>query len=308
MSLRSVREVEVRRPRLANRHRGAGVTNGTALRDSRHASLQGRGVVVTGGASGIGRAIALGFAAAGARVTILDCEAIAGAKTLAELRRHDPSAQFLRIDLRRERELLAVARKLFRGKNGPTIVINNAATTGPVVPFTKNKRSDLDNIFRTNVFGPYLFSQCAARSMIARGCEGAIVNIHAIQSAFPVPGHTAYVASKGAMDGLTLAMAVDLAPHGIRVNGVQVGCVMTDSFHKAMADRLTALGRTAPAGKAMDKLLDERAATLIGRMGRPEEIARVVLFLAAAESSFLTGSIIRADGGRTISRKTETLL
>jgi NAD(P)-dependent dehydrogenase (short-subunit alcohol dehydrogenase family) len=83
---------------------------------------------------------------------------------------------------------------------------------------------------------------------------------------------------------------------------------MTDSFHRSMADRFIAHGRAAPTGKAMDRLLDRRAATLVGRMGRPEEIARVVLFLAADESSFLTGSIIRADGGRTISRKTETLL
>lgn len=308
MSLRSERAVEVRRPGPASRHGGAAATNGTVSQDALHASLEDRSVVVTGGASGIGRAIALAFAEAGAQVTILDYEAKTGAKTLAELRRHDASARFLRVDLRREPELLLAARKLFSGKNSPTIVVNNAATTGPVVPFTKTKRSDLDDIFRTNVFGPYLFSQIAARAMIAAGRQGAIVNIHAIQSDFPVPGHTAYVASKGAMDGLTLAMAVDLAPHGIRVNGVQVGCVMTDSFHRAMADRLTAQGRNAPSGKAMDKLLDERAATLIGRMGRPAEIARVVLFLAAGESSFLTGSIIRADGGRTISRKTETLI
>jgi NAD(P)-dependent dehydrogenase (short-subunit alcohol dehydrogenase family) len=281
----------------------------TAARGPRstHGGVSGRGVVVTGGASGIGRAIALAFAAAGARVTILDREAKNGARTLVELQRYDVSARFVRVNLQREREILAAAREIFRGGNGPSIVVNNAATTGPIVSFTKTKRADLDRVFRTNVFGPYIFSQIAARHMIASGRPGAIVNIHAIQTVLPIPGHTAYIASKGALDGLTLAMAVDLAPHGIRVNGVQVGSVMTESFHDAMAKRLALQGRAAPSGKAMDRLLDARAATLLGRMGRPEEIARLVLFLAGDESSFITGSIIRADGGRSISRKTETL-
>jgi glucose 1-dehydrogenase len=272
------------------------------------AGMKGRSVVVTGGASGIGRAIALTFGAAGAHVTILDADRKNGSKTLRELKQHDETARFVCVDLRRESQVIAAARALFRGKNSPDIIINNAATTGPVLPFTRIKRADLDAVFRTNVFGPYLFSQAAARHLIAAGRSGSIINIHAIQTALPVPGHTAYIASKGAIDGLTLAMAVDLAPHGIRVNGIEVGCVTTESFHRAMAERMTARGRVPPSGKAMDKLLDTATATLLGRMGRPEEIARIALFLAGNDASFLTGSIIRADGGRSISRKTEPLL
>jgi NAD(P)-dependent dehydrogenase (short-subunit alcohol dehydrogenase family) len=115
------------------------------------------------------------------------------------------------------------------------------------------------------------------------------------------------VVSKGGMEALTLAMAVDLAPHGIRVNGIRVGPVITDRYYELMPERLKREVASAPRDEAI-AVLDRQAATLVGRMGRPSDIAPVALFLASEESGFLTGSIVNADGGRMISRKVEPLL
>lgn len=269
--------------------------------------MQGRGVLITGAASGIGRALALAFAREGARVSMLDRDEKNGQATLKAVREVNPAAKFICGDLRRDTDVRTLAATVFSGAGGADILINNAADMGRIVPFVDLKRADYERVFRSNVAGPFLLSQLAARSMIAAGRKGTIINVHAIQTSLPVPGYSAYVTSKGAIDAMTLALAVDLAAHGIRVNGVEVGCVSTESFQFAMRERLKGNGANLD-GAELERLLDRRAATLLGRMGRPDEIAKVALFLASDESSFLTGSVIRADGGRAISRKTEPLL
>ena len=269
--------------------------------------LQGRNVLITGAASGIGRGLALAFAREGARVTMLDRDEKNCRETLRAVREVSPIVRFICSDLRHDADVRAAAAEVFSGAGGADILINNAADMGRILPFVDLKRSEYERVFRSNVSGPFLLSQLAARSMIAHGRKGTIINVHTIQTSIPVPGYSAYITSKGAVDAMTLALAVDLAPHGIRVNGVEVGSVSTESFQLAMRERLKGNG-ALPEGAELEQLLDRRAATLVGRMGRPEEIAKVALFLASEESSFLTGSIIRADGGRAISRKTEPLL
>ena len=284
-----------------------GATSSQARLGKGPADLQGRGVLITGAATGIGRGFALAFAKAGARVTILDCDAKNGRTTLAELRQFDPRARFICADLRRDADIRTAATAVFGGTRGADILVNNAACMGRTRPFLDVSRVEYEAILRSNVSGPFLLSQLAARAMVAADRKGTIINVHAIQTSLPLPGYSAYVTSKGAVDAMTLALAVDLAPHGIRVNGVEVGCVATESVQQALREKLNAKGPLT--GEAdLDRLLDHRAATLLGRMGRPEEIARVVMFLASDESSFLTGSIIRADGGRSISRKADPLL
>jgi glucose 1-dehydrogenase len=209
----------------------------------------------------------------------------------------------VRVDLRDAAAVAAVGR-LFHGRSGADILINNAATIGRVAPFHKLKWKECDSVLRANLAGPFLLSQRAAAGMIDAGRVGCMVNILTIQTALPVPGYSAYVASKGGLDALTLAMAVDLAPHGIRVNGVRVGSVLTENYIAALPP---ALKREVESGAGVSAL-HQRAATLLGRMGLPVEIARVVLFLASEQASYLTGCILRADGGRAISRKTEPLL
>jgi NAD(P)-dependent dehydrogenase (short-subunit alcohol dehydrogenase family) len=268
------------------------------------ARYRGRAVVVTGGAAGIGRAIALGFALAGARVTILDRDRKAGAQTLKLLRKFSPQSQFLATDLCEPADVERAA-KVFQGPAGADILVNNAAMLGRLAPMHETDPAAWGRVTQANLLAPARLSQLLARSLIARRRKGTIINVLTIQTVLPVPNYSPYIASKGGLDALTLSMAVDLAPFGIRVNGIRVGCVLTETFLDVLP---AALQRQVAAGADATDLLDARAATLLNRMGRPAEIAKVALFLASDSADFLTGSIIRADGGRAISRKVEPLL
>lgn len=266
--------------------------------------FRGRGVVVTGGASGIGRAIALGFVLAGARVTILDLDRKKGAQTLKLLRKFAPQSRFVPADLCKPADVERAA-KVFTGPAGADILINNAAMLGRLAPVHELEASTWGRVAQANLLAPARLSQLLARSLIARGRKGTIINVLTIQTMLPVPNYSAYIASKGGLDALTLSMAVDLAPFGIRVNGIRVGCILTENYLNVLPP---ALKRQVDAGVDATRLLDQRTATLLNRMGRPAEIAKVALFLASDGADFLTGSIIRADGGRAISRKVEPLL
>lgn len=266
--------------------------------------FRGRGVVVTGGASGIGRAIALGFALAGARVTILDVDRKQGAQTLKLLRKFAPQSRFVPADLCKPADVER-AGKVFKGSAGADILINNAAMLGRLAPVHELEASAWGRVAQANLLAPARLSQLLARNLIAHGRKGTIINVLTIQTVLPVPHYSPYIASKGGLDALTLSMAVDLAPFSIRVNGIRVGCILTENYLNVLPP---ALKRQVDAGVDATRLLDQRAATLLNRMGRPAEIAKVALFLASDGADFLTGSIIRADGGRAISRKVEPLL
>lgn len=268
------------------------------------ARFRGRGVVVTGGASGIGRAIALGFALAGARVTILDRDRKGGAQALKLLRKFSAQSRFILTDLCKPADVER-AGKAFEGPAGADILINNAAMLGRLAPMHEIEPAAWGQVAQANLLAPARLSQLLARNLIARRRKGTIINLLTIQTVLPVPNYSAYIASKGGLDALTLSMAVDLAPFGIRVNGIRVGCVLTETFLDVLPP---ALKRQVAEGADATRLLDARAATLLNRMGRPAEIAKVALFLASDGADFLTGSIIRADGGRAISRKVEPLL
>lgn len=268
------------------------------------ADFAGRGVVVTGGAAGIGRAIAVAFALAGARVIVFDVNVEKGEELQTLLRKLSPQSQFLRTDLS-DPAAVKRAEDVFRGPDAIDILINNAATTGRLGPFPQAEQSDWESVFRVNLMAPFQLSHAFAKGLIANQKKGAIVNVHTIQTLVPVPNYTAYVTSKGGMDAMTLAMAVDLAPYGIRVNGVRVGSVLTENYLTVLPP---ALKQKVDQGMDATELLDARAATLLNRMGRPADIAKVVLFLASDAADFVTGTIVKADGGRSISRKVEPLL
>lgn len=175
------------------------------------------------------------------------------------------------------------------------ILINCAATLGNLKPLLETTAADWEEVLRTNVIGTFLLTQAAVRRMLAQGSGGAIVNILAIQAYSPLPNYAPYSASKGALTSFTRSLAVELADKGIRVNGIAVGSIYTQSSQEA-------LGMAAP-GEA-----DRLAATLVGRMGTPDDIARVACFLASEDAGYLAGAIIPADGGRMISRKPDPFL
>lgn len=247
-------------------------------------------VLVTGGASGIGRAIATKFAGLGANVAIVDVDEAKGNTTLRSIKEISDRVRFLPADVGDTDVLPSVVDRVVEAFGSLDVLINNAATKGSVAPLLDFPLPEFVSVLGVNLIGPFRLAQLAAKQMVQQETKGTIINVLTIQTRSPLPGHSAYVASKGGLEALTLSMAVDLADQGIRVNGIQVGYVLSDSFRELLGEE------------------HYEVPTLLGRMGTPEEIAEVAAFLASEKASFLTGSVVRADGGRMISRKKEPLL
>ena len=260
-------------------------------------SLSGRRAVVTGGAQGLGRAIATRLAEAGADLLIVDLKeepARAAAAELAE--RFGITAIGTRADVSNTASVVAAADLAVAELGGLDIWVNNAGLF-PNAPVLDMPDEMWDRVFAVNARGVFLGSREAARRMSSDGSGGVIVNIIStagFQVAFP--GMAAYVSSKHAALGLTKALAVDLAPLGVRVLGVAPSFVPTEgniAAGKAAAEQMAAAGIDMPP-------LDVMTQSRIGRLGTPDDIARVVLFAASDLSLIMTGSTLLADAGETL--------
>jgi len=260
-------------------------------------SLAGRRAVVTGGAQGLGKAIAARLAEAGADLLIVDLNeepARAAAAELAE--KYGVTAIGTRADVSDTATVTAAADLAVTELGGLDIWVNNAGLF-PNAPVLDMPDEMWDRTFDVNARGVFLGSREAARRMAADGSGGVIVNIIStagFQVAFP--GMAAYVSSKHAALGLTKSLAVDLAPFGIRVLGVAPSFVPTEgnlAAAKAGAEQAAAAGIEMPP-------LDVMSQSRIGRLGAPDDIARVVLFAASDLSLIMTGSTLLADAGETL--------
>ncbi|MEV4364748.1 SDR family oxidoreductase [Nonomuraea sp. NPDC049625] len=257
-------------------------------------SLRGRRAVVTGGGRGLGRAIALRLAEAGADLLIGDIDeelAVTAAKQLAE--RHGVRAVGAAMDVTDAASVAAAADLAVAELGGLEIWVNNAGIF-PSVPLLEMSEETWDQVFAVNARGVFVGAREAARRMAAAGTGGAIVNIVSTAGfRGSAPGLAAYVGSKHAARGLTRELALELAPLGIRVLGVAPSYVPTEGNMMAAA----AMPATVPAGDLppTDLMLNGP----IGRIGVPDDIARVVLFCASDLSAFMTGSTLLADGGDT---------
>ena len=260
-------------------------------------SLAGRRAVVTGGAQGLGKAIASRLAEAGADILLVDINeelARAAAADLAE--RYDVTAIGTRADVSDTASVIAAADLAVSELGGLDIWVNNAGLF-PNAPVLDMPDEMWDRVFAVNARGVFLGSREAARRMAADGSGGVIVNIIStagFQVAFP--GMAAYVSSKHAARGLTKSLAVDLAPLGVRVLGVSPSFVPTEgnlAAGKAAAEQAAAAGIELPP-------LDVMTHSRIGRLGTPDDIARVVLFAASDLSLIMTGSTLLADAGETL--------
>ena len=246
-------------------------------------SLTGKIAIVTGGNSGIGKAIALGLAKAGASIVI---DYIAHPEATDALEREILSlgdqAVGVEADVGRLDDLQRLIDAAVTKFGRVDIMVNNAGveTRTSVLDTTEEQ---YDRVLSINLKSAFFGTQAAAKQMIKQGGGGRIINITSVHEDWPMPGNTAYCLAKGGMRMLTRTSGVELAPHGIRVVGVGPGAVATPINLSTMNN---------PA--LLERL---NAAIPLVRMAKPEEIASVVVFLAGEGASYLTATTIFADGG-----------
>lgn len=241
-------------------------------------------VLITGGLTGIGRATAVEFAKSGAHVVVSGRREEAGRTLVAELRGFGTEAEFIRADVRQESDVRTLVDETVARFGRIDIAINNAGTEGQPGPLAAQTAESYAATFDTNVLGLLLSLKHEARVMQAQG-TGSIVNISSTYGHEGAAYASLYAASKHAVEGLTKSAALELAGSGVRVNAVAPG--PTDT---GMLDRFTG----TPENKAA-----LASGVPLGRVGRPEEIAKAIVFIGSAGASFVTGQILTADGGKT---------
>lgn len=249
--------------------------------------LKEKVAVITGAASGIGRATALRFGEEGASVAIFDRDVVRGQQVLREIRERGHKAIFAQVDVSLETEVEQAFQRAESELGSLSILVNNAAAF--VFGSYEVTTADWERVLAVNVMGAASCAKHAARSMI-RGGGGAIVNVSSISGLIAQEKSLPYNTSKAALLGLNRCLAMDLAPHHIRVNAVAPGCIDTPQL-RADAERA---GMTYERCLALDGPLH-----LLNRFGSPDEVASAILFLASEEASFITGTCLMVDGGYT---------
>src|SRR5271170_7908055 len=241
-------------------------------------------VLITGALTGVGRATALAFAHEGAQVVVSGRRDAEGQKLVAELRKLGAEAEFVRADVRHEAEVQNLVDKTVARFGRLDVAVNNAGTEGTPGPVTEQSAESYAATFDTNVLGTLLSMKHELRVMLAQG-HGSIVNVSSTYGRIGTAGASVYVASKHAVEGLTKSAALEAAASGVRVNVVAPGPIET-----GMLNRFTGT--------------DERKAGLVAgvplkRVGRSEEIAQTIVFLASDKAPFITGASFAVDGGKT---------
>ncbi|MEP0320757.1 SDR family NAD(P)-dependent oxidoreductase [Bauldia litoralis] len=248
--------------------------------------LENKVAIVTGGARGIGYAIARRFLDEGARVVIADIDDTAGPRAAEELSVFG-SVRYSECDVGERLDVRNMIAATIEAFGDIDVLVNNAGILA-AGDFLKIDEEDFDRVLRVNLKGAFLCSQAAARHMVERieagGRPGSIVNLSSVNAVFAIANQVPYSVSKGGLNQLTRVMALSLAPHGIRVNAIGPGSIATEMLDSVITD-------PEQRGKILSR-------TPLGRIGDPQEIAAIAAFLASDEASYVTGQTIYADGGR----------
>jgi NAD(P)-dependent dehydrogenase (short-subunit alcohol dehydrogenase family) len=247
--------------------------------------LKDKVAIVTGAARGIALAIAKRFVAEGAKVVLADVLERDGATAAKHL---GGSARFVKCDVGDPADVGALVEAACKTFSGDIDILVNNAGIIHGADFLELKESDFDRVLRVNLKGSFLVGQAVAQRMVSQVAAGkkpgVIINMSSINSVVAIPNQLPYCVSKGGVAQLTRVMALALAPHGIRVNAVGPGSIMTEMLATVAVDRT-----------AKRNVLSR---TPLGRIAEPEEVASVAVFLASDDANYVTGETVFVDGGR----------
>jgi NAD(P)-dependent dehydrogenase (short-subunit alcohol dehydrogenase family) len=250
--------------------------------------LEGKTAIITGAASGIGRAAAIRFAQEGCQVAVVDVDRAWGAQTVRLVKESGGSAMFAYADVANEAEVAQAVSETVRAYGGVEILVNNAGIASRI-PIIEMTEAQWDSILDTNLKGAFLMSKHALPWMLEAGA-GAIVNTASNAGRVGFPGLSAYCASKGAIIQLTRALALEYGDQNIRVNAVAPSSTLNTRMFGARLE-------TSPDPERLQRAIAN--VNPMKRLGTASEVAELILFLASNRSSYVTGGVFSVDGGIT---------
>jgi len=249
--------------------------------------VTGKVALVTGSGAGIGRATALKFAEEGAKVVVSDINRPGGEETVSLIIKNGGEAAFVKADVSKPDEVNALVNEAVKAYGRLDCACNNAGIEGKIASLADQSIKDFDRILSVNLRGVFLCLQAEIRQMLTGG-GGAIVNLASVAGLIGFPGLSPYVATKHAVNGLTKNAALEYGKDGIRVNSICPGGIDTRMLD-SLAEQAT--GGEQSSQEMMDPLHP------IGRIGKPEEVAELIVWLCSPHASFVTGANVPIDGG-----------